>query len=42
VSTAAVTGSQDSFTIVCDNENPSDAMAFNIQLLAVKVGSVGP
>ena len=42
VSSATVTGTTDSFAIVCDNQAAPDATAFNVQLIALQVASISP
>jgi hypothetical protein len=42
VSAAIVTGTSDSFAIVCENQMAPDATAFNVQLAAIQVASVSP
>jgi hypothetical protein len=42
VSPAMVTGTTDSFTIVCENQMAPDATAFNVQLIAIQVAGLSP
>ena len=42
VSPAMVTGTSDSFAIVCENQTAPDATAFNVQLIAIQVAGISP